>query len=92
MGKGVECNIICTQPKRLSTIRLVDRVSKERNQTIGETMSLFHHWAFSIQSMDVNSCMSFYRSNSPTRYYLLWTIVMCCRHLLVGCISSKLEM
>jgi hypothetical protein len=45
-----------------------------------------------FQSMDVSSCMPSYRSNSPTGHNLLWTAVMCCRHLLVGCISSKLEM
>jgi len=42
--------------------------------------------------MDVNNCMSFYRSNSPIRHNVLWITVMCYRHLLVGCISSKLEM
>jgi hypothetical protein len=42
--------------------------------------------------MDASSFMSSYRSNSPTGHNLLWTAVMCCRHLLVGCISSKLEM
>jgi len=31
-------------------------------------------------------------SYSPTGHNLLWTAVMCCRHLPVGCISSKLEM
>jgi hypothetical protein len=36
--------------------------------------------------------MSSYRSNSPTGNDLLWTAVMCCTHLLLGCISSKLEM
>jgi hypothetical protein len=45
-----------------------------------------------FQSMDVSSCMSSYRSNSPTGHNLLWTAVMCCRHLLVDCISLKLEM
>jgi hypothetical protein len=48
MGKGAQCNIICTQPRRLSAIGLADRVSKERSQAVGETVSLFHHWVFSI--------------------------------------------
>jgi hypothetical protein len=48
MGKGAQCNIICTQPRRLSAIGLADRVSKERSQAVGETVSLFHHCAFSI--------------------------------------------
>ncbi len=48
MGKRVDCNIICTQLKRLSTIALVDRVSKEHIQVVGEIVSLFHHWVFSI--------------------------------------------
>lgn len=29
-NKGGECNIICTQPRRISAIGLADRVSKER--------------------------------------------------------------
>jgi HrpA-like RNA helicase len=48
MGKGAECNIICTQSRRLSAIGLADHVSKERSQAASETVSLFHHWAFSI--------------------------------------------
>lgn len=38
MGKGAQCNIICTQPRRLSAIGLADRVSKERSQAVGETV------------------------------------------------------
>ncbi|CAM6018180.1 unnamed protein product [Sphagnum balticum] len=40
MGKGAECNIICTQSRRLSAIGLADRVSKERSQAASETVSL----------------------------------------------------
>jgi len=71
MGKGAKCNIICTQSRRLFAIGLVDRVSKERSQAVGETVSLFHHGLSQFQSMDVNSCMSSYRSNSPIGHYLL---------------------
>lgn len=38
---GALCNIICTQPRRLSAIGLADRVSKERGQAVGETVSLY---------------------------------------------------
>ncbi|CAM6128719.1 unnamed protein product [Calypogeia fissa] len=37
-GKGAICNVICTQPRRLSAIGLADRVSKERGQAVGETV------------------------------------------------------
>ncbi|KAL2610391.1 hypothetical protein R1flu_028964 [Riccia fluitans] len=36
--KGATCNIICTQPRRLSAIGLADRVAKERGQAVGETV------------------------------------------------------
>ncbi len=41
MGKGAECNIICTQSRRLSAIGLADRVSKERSQAASETVVCF---------------------------------------------------
>jgi len=44
MGKGAQCNIICTQPRRLSAIGLADRVSKERSQAVGETVLNFNPW------------------------------------------------
>lgn len=37
-NKGGECNIICTQPRRISAIGLADRVSKERGQAVGVTV------------------------------------------------------
>lgn len=40
--KGALCNIICTQPRRLSAIGLADRVSRERGQSVGETVSSHH--------------------------------------------------
>jgi hypothetical protein len=47
MNKGGECNIICTQPRRISAIGLADRVAKERGQAVGATVSflplLFSH-------------------------------------------------
>ncbi|KAL3690222.1 hypothetical protein R1sor_016531 [Riccia sorocarpa] len=36
--KGAVCNVICTQPRRISAIGLADRVSKERGQAVGETV------------------------------------------------------
>lgn len=38
MHKGGECNIICTQPRRISAIGLADRVAKERGQAVGATV------------------------------------------------------
>lgn len=38
-NKGGECRIICTQPRRISAIGLADRVSKERGQAVGITVS-----------------------------------------------------
>lgn len=58
-GKGAVCNIICTQPRRLSAIGLADRVSKERGQAVGETVSLhdphesFHGSAWKLTLVEV---------------------------------------
>lgn len=37
-GAGSTCNIICTQPRRISAIGLASRVSAERAESIGETV------------------------------------------------------
>lgn len=34
-GKGAECNIVCTQPRRLAAISVADRVAKERGELAG---------------------------------------------------------
>jgi len=38
MGKVAECNIICSQSRRVSAIGLADHVSKERSQAASETV------------------------------------------------------
>jgi hypothetical protein len=78
MGKVAECNIICSQSRRVSAIGLADHVSKERSQAASETVSLFIIGLSQFQSMDVSSCMSSYRSNSPTG---AWSFVDCCHVL-----------
>lgn len=37
-GVGGDCNILCTQPRRLATHRLAERLSQERNEAIGGTV------------------------------------------------------
>lgn len=37
-GKGAECTIICTQPRRISAIGLADRVSAERGERVGDVV------------------------------------------------------
>lgn len=36
--RGEPCQIICTQPRRLSAITVADRVSYERNESLGQTV------------------------------------------------------
>lgn len=38
-GHGAFCNIICTQPRRLSAMAVAERVSTERGEKLGETVS-----------------------------------------------------
>ncbi|TFK57087.1 P-loop containing nucleoside triphosphate hydrolase protein [Heliocybe sulcata] len=35
-GKGGQCNIVCTQPRRLAAVSVAERVAKERNEKCGE--------------------------------------------------------
>ncbi|EKX39133.1 hypothetical protein GUITHDRAFT_143740 [Guillardia theta CCMP2712] len=37
-GLGSQCNIICTQPRRISAISVADRVANERCETLGDTV------------------------------------------------------
>ncbi|GAA5951587.1 hypothetical protein JCM10213_005411 [Rhodosporidiobolus nylandii] len=37
-GKGAECNIVCTQPRRIAAISVAERVAKERGESIGDTV------------------------------------------------------
>ena len=38
MDRGGRCNIICTQPRRISAIGLATRVSQERHESVGSTI------------------------------------------------------
>lgn len=36
--RGANCNIICTQPRRISAISVAGRISSERGEKLGETV------------------------------------------------------
>lgn len=36
--RGADCNIICTQPRRISAISVAARISAERGESLGETV------------------------------------------------------
>lgn len=36
--RGASCNIICTQPRRISAISVAARISAERGEELGETV------------------------------------------------------
>lgn len=37
-GEGAQCNVVCTQPRRLAAISVADRVAKERGEILGKTV------------------------------------------------------
>ncbi|XP_078430848.1 DEA(D/H)-box RNA helicase family protein isoform X2 [Wolffia australiana] len=37
-GRGAFCNIICTQPRRISAMAVAERVSSERGEALGDTV------------------------------------------------------
>lgn len=38
-GRGAFCSIICTQPRRISAMAVAERVSSERGEPLGDTVS-----------------------------------------------------
>ncbi|KAJ6604653.1 P-loop containing nucleoside triphosphate hydrolase protein [Mycena vulgaris] len=37
-GEGAACNVVCTQPRRLAALSVADRISKERGETLGQSV------------------------------------------------------
>ncbi|KAN0064438.1 hypothetical protein ACQY0O_002816 [Thecaphora frezii] len=37
-GRGAECNIVCTQPRRIAAISVAERVAKERGEKLGDSV------------------------------------------------------
>ena len=37
-GNGSKCYIVCTQPRRISTIAMAERVAEERAETCGHSV------------------------------------------------------
>ena len=37
-GQGGHCNIVVTQPRRISAVSVADRISQERNQPLGQAV------------------------------------------------------
>lgn len=40
--RGAACNIICTQPRRISAMSVSERVAAEKGEKLGESVSFFH--------------------------------------------------
>lgn len=40
-ARGATCNIICTQPRRISAMAVSERVAAERGEKLGESVSAF---------------------------------------------------
>lgn len=38
-ARGASCNIICTQPRRISAMSVSERVASERGEQLGESVS-----------------------------------------------------
>lgn len=58
--RGAACNIICTQPRRISAISVSERVAFERGENLGESVSLSSH-------------DNYFQSTIPTNYrFVFW--------------------
>ena len=52
-GKGANCNVIRTQPRRLVAIRVADRAAKERGEGLGKSIGC--HVRFEAKSPEPDS-------------------------------------
>jgi len=41
-GRGAFCNITCSHSRKISAMAVSERVSAERGENLGETVSLYH--------------------------------------------------
>ncbi|RDB28425.1 ATP-dependent RNA helicase DHX36 [Hypsizygus marmoreus] len=56
-GEGANCNIVCTQPRRLAAISVADRVAKERGETVGK--SIGYQVRFEAKVPEEHGCVTF---------------------------------
>lgn len=56
-GEGAQCNIICTQPRRLAAISVAHRVASERNEQIGR--SIGYHVRFESKLPEPHGSITF---------------------------------
>ena len=56
-GEGANCNIICTQPRRLAAITVAHRVAKERNEQLGRGVG--YHVRFESKLPEPNGSITF---------------------------------
>jgi small subunit ribosomal protein S24e len=57
-GKGAQCNIVCTQPRRIAAISIADRVAKERGETVGRG-SIGYQVRFEAKLPEPNGSITF---------------------------------
>jgi len=56
-GRGSECNILCTQPRRLAALSVADRVAQERGETKGQSVG--YQVRFEHQYPEENGSITF---------------------------------
>ena len=56
-GEGAECNIICTQPRRLAAISVAHRVANERGEQIGRSVG--YHVRFEAKHPEPHGSITF---------------------------------
>lgn len=50
-GRGAFCNIICTQPRRISAMAVAERVSAERGEPLGDSVSMVNYSSLWLTSL-----------------------------------------
>ncbi|KAF7985388.1 hypothetical protein HWV62_6643 [Athelia sp. TMB] len=66
-NRGAECNIVCTQPRRIAAISVADRVAKERGEVVGRG-SVGYQVRFDAKLPEPNGSITF----CTTGIFLKW--------------------
>lgn len=67
-ARGAACNIICTQPRRISAMSVSERVAAERGDKLGESVSL---WPFELADAWITSTQMHMINLEPLYVFLL---------------------
>lgn len=90
-GRGSECNIICTQPRRISAMSVAARVAAERGDALGQSVGyqirLEAKRSAQTRLLFCTTGVLLRRLVRSCDMYLLW-----CGSLLIVCLATTIQL